>query len=505
MTTPSELSSPFQVQNSGGAPAPTPTNTEEFSFRTMQDDLLAPPKNIPTPPSVPVSPAAPIAPTPIQPREASINAPIKNIEPEKKILEANSNPFLEKITPADNRGIFSTPLPAQTPNPLTVPPKITPIEIPTNNLVAGDLPATRSVAYQSLIFVTITLVVGIIGLGGYYFWMNRAEEQTTATPVVEEIITPVEVLPVEEPVVVMPPVEKYSAEKPNYLMLDMKTIAAGEIQTKISSIATEIKEKSQSSAYEFMVVDANNNPVFFSAFAAAAKLNFSPALLKAMGDKFSLFIYIDGGEIKMGLSTVLSDPAILTIEMQKQEKTLPVDISFMFLGSIPSVTTGTFNNGSYDAYKTRYFNLNSQGTLSIDYAITDTIFALGTSKNTLRSILKKNIPSQTTSGEVPGVTSKISQSTTTNISMADVIDKFKTCQPAMYSDNTYYQYSISGKQNGLCAVTIRGIKDTQFENKEMICLWDNSTKSYEQAMAGIFGDSCTGELKNVVLRDMKSN
>ena len=402
MTTQSGSLSPFQNTSENQ----TSNVPEEFSFRTMQDDLLAVQKN-----GMPASNKLPESSTTTEQPSVStqINAPTQSVPP-KEDFAANPNPFLDQATApaaASKEVPFSE---------TAAPQETTMIEVPTSETQYAK-PSTS--VYKIIITIIILLVVGIIGLSGYYFWMTRAPKQApvAAQPAIE---TTTPTAPVEEPAVVTPPVEKYSATKPNYLTIDAANLSATEIQTAISAVANDLKDLPSQLPYEFVAVDANNNPIAFPIFATAAKLNFSPALLATLGENFSLFIYNDNDNMRLGFSVNILKADVLTTELQKQEKTLPTDISFMFLGATPDITSGLFKDGSYNGIKTRYFNLNAQETLSIDYALSNNNFTLGTSKNTERAILdkisqqNKTVPQQQTQSAVDTTTASLQDSTATN-------------------------------------------------------------------------------------------
>ena len=86
-------------------------------------------------------------------------------------------------------------------------------------------------------------------------------------------------------------------------------------------------------------------------------------------------------------------------------------------------------------------------------------------------------------------------------------DKFRGCQPTRYAakvtNQLIYYYEIIGPQNNLCKIKSKFLKNPNpnWENKEMICLYDN-TKVFEAASQEIHASinsenelgSCQGEL-----------
>ena len=353
-------SSPFASEIGAGAmPSAPPIVQDDFSIRTMQADLKElsgggiikkeeklPPKIKPAaalPPAQQIKPLSQVAPSP--PKENSFFS--KPAEPAKNIVE--------------------------------VPAAITP-----------SSPNKQSSSVKIILAIIVILIISIVGLGMYYFLIAKNSKPAAVTAIQAPTETsPTQPQPVETPVAAMPQPEKYSQDKPNFLSLDVNTMSSDEIKTAITKVAADLKTTETKSPYEFIVVDANNNPVAFPIFAIAAKLNLSPALLSALGENFSLFVFNDNGNVRLGLSATIVKADVAATEIQKQEKTLPADISFMFLDESPDQTVASFKDGSYNDAPTRYLNLNAQETLSIDYALSSNNLIIGTSENTEHAIMDK--------------------------------------------------------------------------------------------------------------------
>ena len=372
----------------------------DFSIRTMQDDLLKmqttgninddslkKPTFTQTPNESSFSKAG------SEEKISSIKTPSPfSVSSEIKIAQPEK--IEQKIpTPVNTKNENSWSTTAST---INTPLKIT-AESPQKDFLATE---EKPFLFKLVMGLIIIFVISIIALSGYYFWMTRSPKDqtpiaTTPTPL-PPTPTPIENTPAP---IEAAPNEKYSGDKPNYLVLDLNTLSSDDIQASISKVAEELKNTptTSNSAYEFTVVDTNNNPVAFQIFATAANLKFSQAILSSLGSDFSLFIYKDAENMKSGLSLLIKDKDVLNKELPMQEKTFPANIMPLFMGSATENTNTIFKDGSYNDIKTRYLNLNSTGTLSIDYAITKDKFVLGTSKNTLRAIIDKqsatlNIP-----------------------------------------------------------------------------------------------------------------
>ena len=418
MTTPIDSTSPF----AGSTPTSkdfekVSSGADEFSIRTMQDDLLdlekksepikpvapaevsrkiiptqipvaapAPAQRLaltPVTQSIPISNPAPRpmpAPTPTSPRPVSAPTPTprpvsysapaprpvqipKNtaVEP-KNVPEKTSYPFMQQTNTLNKKGLVEVSLPEKKTDPVN----------------------TRKFA---LIAIVALLVIVIIW-GGYYFIFRSSSKQVAV--IEPEVTQPVEIQQEEESApVIEVATEKYSSEKPNYLPLDITTISSEDIQKTITSVAEELKAMPIDNQlhYEFVIVDANNNPIAFPIFATAAKFNLSPAVLKNLGENFSFFLYNDNGNERLSVVVTIKDKGLLVTALQNQEKTFINDASFLFLNEKPEKTTGSLQNSTYKSATIRFFNLNNQLTLSIDYTTVNTDLIIATSKDTMRAII----------------------------------------------------------------------------------------------------------------------
>lgn len=376
-----QLTSPFGTTSNDNTNVEPKNNIinsqpEQFQIRTMKDDLAS------------MVNKGHIEEKKIQSSAAPLDLPI---EPQKETVEKSN---FTTISPL-NQCLETTQIEKMETE------EIKPIEVnqvaPINN--------GKGKAVNIIIAIIIILILGIIGLGAYYFFLtqnsNNSNQQPVAqTPSVEqpkqeipqttstEIKTETELLPSPEtkPEVVLP---KYSNEKPNYLVLDLTVLNAQQIKNEFIEISDEFKNIKTDYPYEFLVVDANNNPVSFPIFAMAAKLNLSEAVLNNLGNEFSVYFYNDQSNSRIGLNVNVTNKTNLAKEFTKQEKTLVNDASFLFLNNVIEVKNAPFADSTYNSYKIRFTNVNANKDLSLDYALTEKNLIVGTSKNTLRLILDK--------------------------------------------------------------------------------------------------------------------
>lgn len=386
------MTSPFgsDSSSSNASAQQNQPGSEEFSIRTMKEDLENPQKFLQsqkeTAAPEPLRPIAEKPATQAVPAAPQTSRPLSENVPRPAAPQPQAqtpNPFSAEIKPDMAKKYFEQP-PLQSSSIPTPPPAPKPAQ-----QAIVELPVQQSASSGSkkilIIAIFALLIISVLGLGGYYFWSAK-------TTVEIPVQTPPEEQPAiteEVPVVINPAMEKYSSDKPNYLTLDIATLTSDEIKAKIIATANEIKEKSAIVPNEFIVVDANNNPVAFPIFATAVKLNLSPILLESLRETFSLYLYNDTGNVRLAIETSVKDKNTVTAELLNQEATFVTAASFLFLDSNAPISSGKFSDNNYNGTPTRYINLDLQTLLSIDYAITDSKLIIATSKSTLRAVLDK--------------------------------------------------------------------------------------------------------------------
>lgn len=368
MVTQTNSVSPF-IDNTNNIPKDLPVSTaEDFSIRTMHDDLLSLQKE-----SKPLENIMELKKPQPTTETKKVITPITSSQiPVSKNVSINKPPF------DDTKKQGSTDF----------------VEIP----IAEKAGPNFNMLYKVLLGAVVFFIVVIVGLGGYYYFFLKNKSIVQA-PIENPVLPPVEP-PVETPIIT-PIAEKYSLDTPNYLSFDPAKETLDDLNKKFVSIADELKNKDPQSIYEFSVVDSNNNPVVLSIFAAATKLNLSSKLLENLGETFSIFFYNDDGNIRLAIATTIKDKSIVTNEMLKQEATLVSDTAFLFIEPVPEKKPVKFSTSDYNRIPVRYFNFSFVPPFSIDYIIKDSNLIIGTSKNTARAVfdklLEKNSTTNTTS------------------------------------------------------------------------------------------------------------
>ena len=370
-----------------------------------------------------------------------------------------------------------------------------------SNLTEIPLPESKSssnrVASLVLIAFGILFVVALAGAGTYYFIKTRTlpqNQQQTGSSVEEQAV------------VIIDPEEKYSANKINYLPIDISTLTTDEIWNIITSVASELANKPAGPVYEFMIVDSNNNPIAFPIFATAAKLELSPSILANLAEDFSFFFFNDTG-IKLSIAAKTNNDAAVATDLLKQEATLIRDLSPIFLESEQITPLTEFGNGSYGNVSIRFKNIDSEKNLSLDYTISDGTLVIATSKNAMHAILDKiteeqqiatldetEEPNEEVTEEMLEEDIEISENmdmesqaaADSDQPLAEFLEKFKNCEPATYTEQgvmgSSYTFSIMGPESGRCEIKTfyPANPDPNWIDKEMVCLYDN-TKNFDEA------------------------
>ncbi|HOX10458.1 MAG TPA: hypothetical protein P5323_00310 [Candidatus Moranbacteria bacterium] len=359
MTNQLDSTSPFG--NNPGSTERTPSAPENFSIRTMKDDLLSLQNG-----------TMPIASSSVPVEKISEEKPFDRLRPMQQTQETPASNFSQAASPFMREG-----LPQEGP---AIAPSKTPVP---EEIYYSEKPATSvDMVYKITLGVIILLAVAIIGLGGYYFLVVKKQNQ--AAPVISEEPT-IEVVEEEKPPAPVAPIK----QSPAYLSLDIASLSADEIKTAIISKTKETEISGAANLAEFIIVDANNNPVSFPIFAQATKINLPATILDDLSEKFSFFIYKDKDAARLALAVIAKEKNELPSKMLAQEKTLSKDLEFLFLDLKPTLTENVFKSGAYKEASVRFLNFSSPAHASIDYSIFQNTLLIGTSQFSLRAVIDK--------------------------------------------------------------------------------------------------------------------
>lgn len=229
-----------------------------------------------------------------------------------------------------------------------------------------------------LLLVLLSVVV-------WFFFFRDNKEIVVATPVSNESESDSTASSVAISVVELP----YAIDAPNYLFIDTETITQESFGELIAETGKRIVTARIAKPVEFLLTDKNNNPIAFSRFAYLMKLELPEELLASLGESFSVFLFNDGGNIRLGLSLALTDQAKGANLIAQKEKSLPFFFrTILFSGN--TIPQGlVFRSGVYNIETVRFVNIDNIQHISFDFVLRPNEWLIGTSRDTLRAILDK--------------------------------------------------------------------------------------------------------------------
>lgn len=243
---------------------------------------------------------------------------------------------------------------------------------------------------KSVAIIIIVLVILIGGAGAYYFIATKQKTSniTVTEPIVEPTPEPTP-KPEPEPIVKPVPTPQFSTDKPNYLALNTSsaTTAAATIKDTLNKYSQDVTTAAVTTPIEFIVVDSKNNPLTFTNFASLAGIALPAGILSDLDKNFSLFMFNDNANTRIGLAIDTKNASALKSLLAKEEPNLAKDLAPILLSSNYTLANTAFGKSSYAGMDIKYQNIVSPEDLSIDYTVNTKQWLIGTTKMTLRSII----------------------------------------------------------------------------------------------------------------------
>ncbi|NCQ06594.1 MAG: hypothetical protein GW815_03490 [Candidatus Moranbacteria bacterium] len=266
----------------------------------------------------------------------------------------------------------------------------------TSEISSQEVPSVSMQEGRIFMFVGVAVVTLALVGGGVYYYLFVVKNKV----VTQEVIQPKIVKTEPKTEIVMKKELPYATDKPNYLPLNVEVISATDIYNTFSVTASRIKENAFVDPVEFLVTDQNNAPLALSRFALLAKMNIDPKFLATLDESFSLFMYNDGGDARIGLRLSIKDEKGFNTALSASEKVLPLALQPILLGDVKNMPKTFLFKSSVFVYESistntkkeyplRYTNISIEQKLSIDYAVVENEWYIGTSQNTLRALLQK--------------------------------------------------------------------------------------------------------------------
>lgn len=238
----------------------------------------------------------------------------------------------------------------------------------------------KEVKWEKIIMAgIICFLLLAFGAGGYYYWISKQNDPEKITNENES----------ENPKPFETENISFSIEKPNYLSIDIVSMSEVEIKETLKKYAKRVADSKALTPIEFIVTDSKNDPINFALFTSKSGISFSQDLLSSLNaeEKFSLFIYNDKLNTRLGFAINSMDDYKLKKSISQEEANMTKEIEPLFLDIPHNLESNTFSSSSYNGTEIRFLNLTPSNELTVDYAIFQNKLVVGTTKMTLRSIM----------------------------------------------------------------------------------------------------------------------
>lgn len=260
---------------------------------------------------------------------------------------------------------------------------------PKHTSFSGDnvIIAEEPVGKKTMLALIVVMLLAAAGGGSYYFWQTKVQHAPIEIPSALRDVLPQkgEVDVLEESSTVQLP---FSLNESNLFVVDVETETISVLREKLLDDARKMQEADMRVPVRFTVVDKSNTPIAFFIFASVFNLGLSGDLLNSLGNDFSLYLYLDNGTPRLGLTVTYKDVELARTLLKSSEKTLPISLKNLFLDeNVPIGSDIAFGNGLYESVPTRFFNLDVPESLSIDYAFMRDYLVIGTSRDTARALI----------------------------------------------------------------------------------------------------------------------
>lgn len=356
--------------------------------RTFKEDLENFGKGIPSeeitdtrniPPKAPEEPQPP-APAP---EKKEYSEPKVAFPHDKKIA---INPFQSIPTPPPVSSPVASPAPgglpefkstpssdyfAENKSSKTAPPKHAPT--PSNN------PPSKKVISKFLVFLLIVPILIAAGAGFYYYWFYIKIKTIATPPAGETPVTP------PQNTTPAPTTPNKSLQS---LVVDTSQ-SPTEVKNAVQKFATEFAASAgENDLVELKIIGKDNQPIGKKDFFASFGATIPNSTLMKLSEDYSLFAKKEQGIAKLGLVFKTVTSAGLADEMKKWEPTITTDLKPLYLDRNVSTMKVSFSSSKYKNADIRYFNfLSPVAVTSLDYSIISNFLVIGTSKESMRSIL----------------------------------------------------------------------------------------------------------------------
>jgi len=240
-----------------------------------------------------------------------------------------------------------------------------------------DQPASPKTKSRLPLILTVVILLALAGGGFYYWWFFIKDKPSSASS---------QTAPASSSQNPAAPVEPQN-EKLRRLLVDTSQ-SPTEIKSAIQKYADEFAgSASGDNLIEIKIIGKDNQPIgkkdFFTGFGATVP----EAVVMKLSEDYSIFVNKEGDAVRLGLAFKTVTSSGLADEMKNWEPTMATGLAPLYEGQAPLPPISAFSPSRYKNADIRYFNFSSPANTSLDYSVISNFLIIGTSKDSMRSIL----------------------------------------------------------------------------------------------------------------------
>lgn len=303
---------------------------------------------------------------------------------EKEAISAQASPAPDELPIIDDEKIKKPSLPSieeliikQPPEPR---PQIQKLEIPEPPHFAKALenkpkpaiplpPAPKKKKSKSILLpILIIIIIILAGIGGIFYWQNRKNPPLPPIEENEEPELSESLIPVE---------------KTKIISLDNQTSVSAVLQQEALS------EESPGTIKRIAILKNETEFLSLIDLFQELEINIPSSVLTEIKENYTLVLYSQNGKSHLGLVAEIKNISNLQEQLRLWEQTMVNDLKNFFLSEEPGLSaTNEFQDNIYNNVSIRYINF-PEPNITIDYALTDNLFILLTSKESMYEIIDR--------------------------------------------------------------------------------------------------------------------
>lgn len=277
--------------------------------------------------------------------------------------------------PPEELPVLKVPLESSLPAPpAPAPPTPTP-PIPTPPTPAPPIPAVpkRIKPKSRILPILIIIIIILAGLGGFFYWQNK--KIPPAQPLSNQT---------EEP---KPSQSLIFVDKTKIISLLPEASFSDSLK---QDLIQESRKEEEIGTFKRIAI-LKNKTEFLSLreFLNELRINIPAYVLERLGENYTLVLYNQNGIKHLGLIIEVKNPENLKEQLRSWEQTMVNDLKNFFAFETPGMPAAPeFQDNIYKNISIRYLNF-PEPDITIDYALTDNLFILLTSKELMYEAINR--------------------------------------------------------------------------------------------------------------------